>query len=303
MENRPKWLTQLEVLLLGAVAIISAIVALLDFLGVLGEVAWLSDRVPTLTLLALGMVAAYLVIERRNYLENIQQESNVRIDRLEQGLVDSTRTIINSLDGVELKKFDSGSDVIAYVTKRMSQAKSRIDDLSWSPSISLRNELDATRKVNEKYSDQVARISRKILYREIFMFNRPGRVEKLKQRLEENTEGYSCAYYKSSYIPVLQFMIIDDEEVIFLSDQFRDNFTVRHPEVVTLFSKHYERIWKNAIPLKLGRLILQDEVQKALSDEQQIYASTKHAIYNESINLGVQVGGNVVADAPVENIT
>lgn len=264
MNKNPRWLDQFEILLLGAIASISGVVALLDFLGVLDEVTWLAERVPTLTLLAMGLVATYLVVERRGYLENFQSTSNSKIDNLEKQLEDSVQTIVKSLDGIEFRSFDTGNELLTYITKRMTQAKSRIDDLSWSPAISWKHGLDTTRKLNQKYVEQTVKASNKLLYREIFIFNRPGRIERLKQRLDENAPGYSCAYYESNNIPVIQFMIIDGEEIIFLTDQFPHYFAFRHPEIVALFSEYYEVIWVNAAPLKLGETIVQEEVDKIL---------------------------------------
>ena len=77
-------------------------------------------------------------------------------------------------------------------------------------------------------------MAQKIPYREVFIFNRPGRLEKLKRRLAENRPGYSCAYYEEAKVPIVQFMLIDKEEVVVLSDQFESKFVVRHPQFVKL---------------------------------------------------------------------
>ena len=43
-------------------------------------------------------------------------------------------------------------------------------------------------------------------------------IKKLEQRLKENKSGYSCKYFKDdSDIPRLQFVIIDDDEVLFFA--------------------------------------------------------------------------------------
>ncbi|MCB9420133.1 MAG: hypothetical protein H6667_10025 [Ardenticatenaceae bacterium] len=262
---KSKWLSQFEILLLGATAIVSGLVALLDFLGALDGIPWLSDRIPTLTLLAMGMVAAYLVVERRNYLDAMQDNSDIRINELEQAIESSTKTIVQSLDGVEFRRFESGDDLLKYVIKRMSQARKTIDDLSWSPAVSLRQELEITQQLNQQYTEQVFKASKKLQYREVFIFSRPGRIEKLQRRLEENFPGYSCAYYPLTDIPLLQFMIIDNEEIFILSDQFLYYYTIKHPDLLKLFSRYYEDVWKKATPLKLNKNIIHEEVEKVLA--------------------------------------
>lgn len=268
-QKSPRWLNQVEIFLLGATAIISGVVVLLDFLGVLDAIPWLSERIPTLTLLATGLVAAYLVIERRSYLETLQDNTDDRMNNLEVAIQNSTRTIIESLDGVEFKKFDSESDFLNYIIKRMSQAKKTIDDLSWNSAINLRQELNVTQKLNQQYTEQVSKISKKKQYREVFIFNRPGRIKKLQRRLAENDPGYSCAYHQTTDIPLIQFMIIDDEEMIILSDQFRYTYySIRHPDILKLYSKYYDEVWKSAVLLKRGTSIIHDEVEKILLEYQ-----------------------------------
>ena len=60
-----------DFILIGA-AILSIVVTLLDFLGVLDQVQWLSGRVGILTLLSLSFILVSLVIERKRHLEVIQ---------------------------------------------------------------------------------------------------------------------------------------------------------------------------------------------------------------------------------------
>lgn len=261
---RPNWLNRFDVLLLGATAVLSGVVSLLDFLGVLDEVSWLAERIPTLTLLATGLVAAYLVLERRSQLESMQRDTRRRIEELARNVAESTTTIIESLEGVELRQFD-GTDLLRYVNKRLLQARCQIDDLSWSPAVGLGSELNAIQDVNAEYMERVTQVAQRIPYREVFVFNRPGRVEKLKRRVEENSPGYSCAYYHNPQVPLLQFMVIDNAEVIVLSDQFQSNFALKHPYIVKLFSEYYEEIWKNATSIKLGTDIRMEVVEEILN--------------------------------------
>lgn len=285
--TQSKWLSRFDILLLSATAIISGLVSLFDFLGALDGIPWLANRIPTLTLLATGLVAAYLVIERRNQLESMRDDTTQRLGQLEDLIKNSATAIIQSLDGVEFKKFEKGNELLEYASKRLLQAQTRVDDLSWSSFISLGHGLNVTQSANQKYNERIFQISKKILYREVFIFNRPGRVEELKQRLDENQPGYSCAYFAATDIPLLQFMVIDDEEVIILSDMLPFYYAIRHRPLVELFSAYYEEIWKNANALKLGSTIIQDEVEKVLTfhQEQIIVQKSNSTIHGSQIEL------------------
>jgi hypothetical protein len=290
MENKSKkpiskWLSGFEILLLGATAIISALVALLDFLGVLDGIPWLANRIPTLILLVIGMAAAYLVVERRDYLENMQANTEHRIDNLEHAILNSTRTIVDSLEGVEFQKFDTRNELLNYVIKRIAKAHSRIDDLSWSPAISLTHELDVNQRLDKKYAEQVSLASKKISYREVFIFNRPGRIETLEKRLQENSPGYSCAYYQPTEVPLIQFMIIDNEEMIILSDQFPHYYTIRHPDLIKLYSDYYEEIWRKATVLKLGTKVMHEEVEKVRAAKSQIIFVADNSAVHDNVQV------------------
>lgn len=71
-ESKTDLLTFISDLVLIGAALISIGVTLLDFLGVLDEVKWLSERVATLTLLSLSFLLVSIVIERKRRLDTIQ---------------------------------------------------------------------------------------------------------------------------------------------------------------------------------------------------------------------------------------
>lgn len=263
----PKWLTRFETILLGATVIISGLVSILDFLGVLDKIDWLIGRVPTLTLLVVGLMAGYLIIERKSHLEKMGSDLGNRIDNLGQELRKSTESIIASLDGVEIKLFDSSTDLLRYVNQRIKQARNQIDDLSWSPIIGYESDLSSSHKTYQEYEEHITKASGKIAYREVMVFNHPARIENLQRRIAENAPGYSCSYYETPVVPLLQFMIIDRSELIVLSDQFQTKFALRHPHIVRLFQEYYEEIWRNAIPIKIKKEIRVDVVNRILATD------------------------------------
>jgi len=266
-DNRAKRAMQTESYLLVATALLSGIVSLLDLFGLLEGIGWLQNRVPSITLLIVSGVAAYLVTERRSHLEVMQNEMEKRFEELVRSVSLSTTTIIQALNGVELRVFDSGREMMKYINTRLSQTKIQVDDLSWSSAIGLGFGLTITQEMNEEYAKQVERLSKIITFREVFMFNRPGRIEKLEQRIAENSPGYSCAFYASADVPLLQFMIIDKEELFVLSDQLDTKLATRHPVLVRLFSDYYEDIWKQAKVIKHGPTIKQDILRTIRDDK------------------------------------
>ena len=265
MKKNSNWINKFETFLLSATVILSGLISLLDFIGVLDSIPWLAARIPILILLFVGLVAGYLILERRIQLEKIQKNQNTRFDELEHIINNSTYTTIASMEGVEMTPYESGTDLLSYAIQRMQEAQCQIDDLSWSPVISLGRELNFIQEAFEEYEKSIANISENIAYREVYIFNRPDRKEKLKRRIAENSPGYSCAYYEELNVPLIQFMIIDRNEVIVLSEQFQTKFSLRHPYIVKLFEEYYEKIWRNAIPIKIGKDIKTDVVNKILS--------------------------------------
>lgn len=265
--DNPKWLNNFETILLSATVILSGLVSILDFLGVLDGVSWLAGRIPTLTLLVIGSMAGYLIIERKNHLEKMNRDLSSGIENLSEELRKATESTIASLNGVEIKLFDSGTELLHYVNLRLKQAQNQIDDLSWSPIIGLKSDLNTSRKAYQEYEEHITKVSGKVAYREVMVFNHPARVENLQRRIAENAPGYSCSYYDIPAVPLLQFMIIDRQEVIVLSDQFQPKFALRHPHIVKLFQEYYEEIWKNSTPIKIKTEIKSDVVSKILNTD------------------------------------
>ena len=102
-------------------------------------------------------------------------------------------------------------------------------------------------------------------------------MKNVERRIEENSPGYSCAYYQITEIPLIQFMLIDNEEMIILSDQFPYNYAIRHPDLLKLYSDYYEEVWTKATPLKLGPTIMHEEVEKVIANHRQTIVAMESA--------------------------
>jgi hypothetical protein len=157
------------------------------------------------------------------------------------------------------------------VNVRVRKAKKTIDDLSWTAEIALGSELETIKEISKKHWDVMGKVSDKVAYREIFIFTAPdpsgdyelrGRYEKFELRIQEDSPGYSCAYYEERpQTPLPQFMIIDDEEVVFLTDPYPAYFTVKHPVIVKYFKAYYEDIWNKAVLIKRAEYVHQEVVE------------------------------------------
>jgi hypothetical protein len=147
---------QIERILLGLTATLSVLVSLLDWLGLLEGVPFLANKIPSLTLLALGLVTGYLVLERRS-----------KLDKIEHLVVNGTDRIIRSLGGVDVQKFENRQELYEYAAKRTREAKSSIDDMTWS-SYERRGTLSEQQAFNRYIASISAACTKKnIKYREI----------------------------------------------------------------------------------------------------------------------------------------
>jgi hypothetical protein len=159
--------------------------------------------------------------------------------QIEDKIDKSVSKIVASLNGVEKTTFNTIKEVDNYVAYKIRNAKTSVKDLNWQdfrlPSSShsqqhrqeLDDELDESISAfcRRKRSDA---LKRKSIYEEIFTFPSTNRknLQKMKSHIL-NGDIYSCYYYETLEelkFPKLQFVIIDDEEIIFVSSEYKENF-------------------------------------------------------------------------------
>ncbi len=269
--SHSNWLNQLEISILAATAIICIVVTLLDFLGALDSIPWLKDRVPVLILLSVGLIASYIILERRSQLQTIHNDLLDRTESLSHAQEVSEKFIIRSLQGVAVKSFDSDADCLKYMNERVAQAEKRVDDISWSSETKTTPGFDREKALDEEYREIITQHAHKVIFNEVLIFhNKPGRIQKLRNRIKDKWPGYSCVYFEDVEIPLVQFMIIDGEEVIILSD-LKDtrNLAIQHPDIVGFYKEYYKLLWdrgRKLISRKDG--IYWDEVEKILGESE-----------------------------------
>jgi hypothetical protein len=241
---------KLENTIFYVVAILSILISTLDWLGLLDTIDSLSSKIPSITLLTLGLVATYLITERRR-----------KLDKLEHLLVYGTDHVIRSLHGVSVKRFMNSRDVYEYVARRMHTAKESIDDLTWG--FAEEERTSASQAALEKYLQTLVKTCKKkknLGYREVMSFPPVEHLSRAQAMLDRKLPNYSLRFYRSTQpMPLVAFMVIDSSEVIvsfyrapILPASGEIRFATTHPDIVAFFQDYYETIWKSAEILQEG---------------------------------------------------
>jgi len=171
---------------------------------------------------------------------------------------------LKSVKNQNIKIFSDSVELETYLGKKIIDARKEVCDLSWKSKISAGFSIHKRRQSHDYYDKCVKNASEKIIFREIFIFNDSRRFQKLKKRLSEKKNGYSCRYYKEdSVIPRLQFVIIDDNEIVFFASSSNSLLcSIQSEELCMVLKPYYEEAWNNAIPIKEGSQIYQDVVDE-----------------------------------------
>lgn len=212
---------------------------------------------PIVTILGL-----YIVHERRLLLERLGSQVDQHLANITRNLQlthdsfqSAAHLLINSVQGVEVHLFNSDLDLKRHLNRRTKTALKQVDDLTWAhnkpqpnPSRSPDDQIEWDR-LEAEFEDIVATVSETKLYREIFILSRQSRITKLRRRMHDQKPGYFCCVLPDSSIPRLQFVIVDNQEVIFISGNHRVLCSIKHPKIVPLFSDYFQEAWKAGLPL------------------------------------------------------
>lgn len=193
--------------------------------------------------------------------ELIQTDILKKQSNLEEKLTQTTETIINSLNGVEIKFFDDINDVDIYISKQIANAKSCVYDFNWQDYISV-NPYHRSQPLKEYASNEIDKsikkfcqrsVSKPHIYREIFTFSYPKNLGKMLTHISYG-DAYSCSYYDNKdnqRFPKLQFVIVDDKEVIFVSSAYKPNLcAIKNERIVSIFCSYFEQAWDLSTKIK-----------------------------------------------------
>lgn len=178
------------------------------------------------------------------------------------------------------KKFEKASEFYGYVKKRLEQAESQVDDITWG---TVETEVNSTadKRALEEYVNSIAQICERknIVYREVMGFPPLKRIDRAEKMLEKNIYNYHlrCYEYDSASVPpLLSFIIIDGKELILglyrsphLPPEDEIRLSTTDPKMLALFKDYFNTIWHSGKVIKereqVNKSVLQ-EIRKRLSD-------------------------------------
>lgn len=104
-----------ELILIATTALICIAISILDFTGALDSITWLAKRISVMTLLAVGLVALYLVTERSRKLKDLEETikrgndlilNKINPDNTSQKIIDTINTLWKEREDDIQKLFD-----------------------------------------------------------------------------------------------------------------------------------------------------------------------------------------------------
>jgi len=241
-----------EYYVLIAATVISALVSVLDFLGLLDSIPWLSNRIPTLILLLVSVVLGYLVVERRNKLDVIEkliQSGNLATVSTVTTGVDH---IINALKGIDIRLFEHREDFFVYLQERVKTAKRSIDATHFGLSAPS-NDIALGQNYYKTFMEVVKK--GKVKARRIVIVRDQAQVEWERQMLTE-LSGYNfflgCFIQPSVYIPMFNMIIIDGEEVCIGGGERIPSYDVKtisvtHSDFTKVMQEHFDILWRESL--------------------------------------------------------
>lgn len=158
--------------------------------------------------------------------------------------------IHRSGSALSVRSFDTHEEFLEYVTAKIRAAHTSVEDLSWAHNDkpTAWNEHRATLEAG--YDEAVIQASKRIRYREVFVFERSSRVRQMEKRLSFSGKGYECGCFSQSKPPRLQFMVIDRSEVVFMRSGESHAFSVTGKPLVEYLCLYYDDIWRRSEKIK-----------------------------------------------------
>lgn len=196
---------------------------------------------------------------------------------------------------INIIRFDNMEDVLDYMIKRIEEMDCGIiKDLVWLDNSytfpmttkNLKKEQIQLQKFNKVVVEKM-RINN-LEYKEIFTFKDKDKIDYLFEHIDAFGKNYYCGFYTSKTgdcnkdciinckihkndcnflenFPKIQFIILNDEEVIFTSRRYMNNLcAIREKTIVNIFIDYYNQITRAAIEIKRGDTINQNGVNQLI---------------------------------------
>lgn len=249
-----RFLRLTEVMLLAVISVFAIAVTVMDVFHLNEHIEFLKNfNFALLGVLILSFVGLHLVL---THLTNtgFQEETAKEL-----------KSIIPSLQGSRIRVFETTEEMEIYLAKRIRNAKKEVCDLTWKESLSTGYDLPKRQKSRKYYDESIRLVSKNVEYKEVFVFSDGRRVEKLKARVAERRDGYTCKYFADyCNIPRLQFVLIDKKEVIFASSSYRQLIAIENENLGDLLRTYFEHIWQQATVVLEGKKVHEEVFRKIL---------------------------------------
>ena len=241
----------LETITLVLIAIFAIIIPFCDFFGFLDSLtsfAPFKQKGYALTLIFLSLVTLYLIFAKLN----IDKVTKIILNKLD--IIINLRDLKKTADIVVL---ESGGELERYLAGRIDSATEEICDLTWKLKIVMGG--NDRKKSHAQYEQAMFAASKRgVRYREIYIFNHTKRVEQLKTRAKGNVEAYECRYFQNNEhinkIPRLQFLILDNREVVFYASADNARLcAIKSQDLCNVLKPYFDEVWRAAIPIKIDK--------------------------------------------------
>ncbi|MGZ8843167.1 MAG: hypothetical protein ACXW18_05860, partial [Pyrinomonadaceae bacterium] len=217
--------------------VVGLLVSVANMTGALNAVPWLSARIPTLTLLLVSLVMAYLVIERGNKLDTIES---------------LVRRVSHAPD---IQVFETRKDFFDYATGQIQRA-AQIDVSHFGLSAPSPDDPDSL-----IYYQTFARVilEGRIRVRRILIIRNKEHIDWASQMLSDFAacpRFFLSVYLPSSvYIPMINLMVVDSTDVYIGGGERSPSddpkaLRVTHRGFTNSVQEHFRTLWREAVPIK-----------------------------------------------------
>lgn len=253
---------KVENIALLATVVASVLVALLDLFGLVESIPWLTNRIPTITLLILAILASYLISERSGEREELKG--------LKTLISENTKVTIASLSGVEASTKLSAEEGYEYIAKIYETAQRSIDAAILAPVLSR----GLPRKVIDEAFTKMLKAN-KVNCRYITYLDN-AQWERMRPYITDsaNQKLYFRYFEPIRKPPLMSFLIIDNQEVYMRYPHEPGEpeiyLSVKHPEVVQLFAAYFTSMWREATFVSGDNRRKLEEIERRFSSSSEL---------------------------------
>ncbi len=254
----------METVTLFTAAAVVILFSIADLLGLLDNLPSIKAQAPVVTLAVLGIVLAYLVIERRSSLDRIDMSVTRTFEHLQ---VLEARLLLPELMGVEV--FGTTEDMMQRITS-VTVGAEQVSTLNLSPPLGFSPVLDSYFRAVSGYLRSGNPALRS--YRILSSLESPEKARWTLARAVDlvPTGKVSCAVIPGSILSseavtdiLLGFHVVRRAGVTYVffyrynmhidPTEVTDCFLLKNSEVGEVICTYFDRLWRRAVPLHIGR--------------------------------------------------